>query len=238
MRKSAYPQFTLKFPGVRPVTSLFVLIVMILSSCSIQKRHYNDGYYVEWRRKNTPHKQKANADHEVLIEEIPTISTNTKLTIEKANPPILISTPVSKFSALHKKSSSTKKTEPTDLLSEEKPAPTLPENAPTSGAAASGVDAPAVVSAFMGWVAVISLMLTVILFAVNLATIALGILFIGALFALIAIIIGSSYLNRTKGNLDRGLDRHIARKGLTLGISFFVIILAFFLFGILILSLG
>jgi hypothetical protein len=208
----------------------------MLSSCSIQKRHYNNGYHVEWHKKNSSSTRNVKENQEILVTEIPATQSDSGLKIENKSESAIKSIEPLEVNTLKIKSKETKQAKPIQLQSKENALPTITETEHITTAPASGIDGAAVVSSFMGWVAVISLMVTVILLATELTAIAIGILIVGTIFALLAIITGSTYLNRTKGNLDKGLDRHLARKGLTLGISFFLIILAFLLFGLLLLT--
>jgi hypothetical protein len=212
----------------------FILIVVMISSCSIQKRHYTNGYNVEWHKKNSPSARNGEKNKEILVTEIPATQPDSGLTIRKRGESAIKSIEPLEVNSLKVKP----KVTAIHLQSKENISPIITEKDYNTITPAPGIDGPAVVSSFMGWVAVISLMVTVILLATSVTAIAFGILIIGAIFALLAIITGSTYLIRTKGNLDKGMDRHLARKGLTLGISFFLIILAFMLLGALLLTLA
>jgi len=51
---------------IKNLTLLFIISTLLISSCSIQKRVYNNGYHITW---NTMHKSMNNCSQELLTED-------------------------------------------------------------------------------------------------------------------------------------------------------------------------
>lgn len=51
---------------IKNITLLFTISILLISSCSIQKRVYNNGYYIIW---NSKHKSLNNSSKELLTED-------------------------------------------------------------------------------------------------------------------------------------------------------------------------
>jgi hypothetical protein len=217
----------------------FVLISFLISSCCIQKRHYTSGYYVEWHRNNKIIESTLKKAQPIAKEEITTSSPEAKIITQQQVKLEQKSIRVAEVNKNNKTTSLSGKKKSLQIQSEEKNKSTISVKAqvPASGAS-SGADAPAALSATTGFISVLSLMFSVILLASGATILGFAVLIIGALMALIAIILGATYLAKTKGNLDKAMDRHLARKGMTMGISFFLIILLFMGLIALIISLG
>jgi hypothetical protein len=206
----------------------FVLISFLISSCSIQKRHYGNGYYVEWHNKKKTIESKSKKVQPIGVGKTTISSPEYQIISQQEIKYEPESIGVSETNKNDKTTSLYRKKSSLQIQSEEKKESTLcgKENVEASSTS-SGADAPAALSATTGFISVLSLMFSVILLASGATILGFAVLIIGAILAIMAILLGAAYLTKTKGNLDKGMDRHLARKGMAMGISFFLIILAF-----------
>lgn len=80
--------------------SLIVFALLIVSSCTVEKRLYNKGYHVEWRKKNkslggnkTQHEEAASirSNHSTQVETQRSKNTSVQMALESENPSVSFS---------------------------------------------------------------------------------------------------------------------------------------------------
>ncbi len=224
----------MKFLSILSRTSVTLVAVMfILSSCSIQKRHYTTGYYVEWHKKNSL-KIKNTTIRKSTVDKVVANESN----INKSNIDSLCVVTLSNERLpektktnrnIEKGYSNSIRDKKTKVQTEKGYDQAGPDsigkfNTPPSKARSNNDDMAmaAQVTGIGSWVWIIILNLLSESAAMALTGFILS---LALIFAMLGVIFGIVYLYKTKGDEDKRRRRRMARRGMIWGLCFLSIIL-------------